>query len=73
MLHTQIANSKAWIGGTFHGLSPKHLQSYLDEFCFRFNRRRLPSVFDRLVNATVLSRPTCYPGTRRCRRVDVAA
>jgi hypothetical protein len=34
-LHTMISNAKAFIGGTFHGLAPKHLQSYLDEFCFR--------------------------------------
>ncbi len=26
--------------GVYHGLRPKHLQSYLDEFVFRFNRRR---------------------------------
>jgi hypothetical protein len=26
--------------GVYHGLRRKHLQSYLDEFVFRFNRRR---------------------------------
>ena len=25
----------------YHGLRRKHLQSYLDEFAFRFNRRRI--------------------------------
>lgn len=39
-LHTVISNAKAFIGGTFHGLDSKHLQSYLDEFCYRFNRRK---------------------------------
>ena len=41
-IHTVIANAKAYIMGTYHGLSPKHLQAYLDEFCFRFNRRFKP-------------------------------
>jgi transposase-like protein len=38
-LHTVISNAKAFIGGTYHGLDSKHLQAYLDEFCYRFNRR----------------------------------
>ena len=37
-----ISNLKAWLLGTYHGVSPKHLQPYLDEFAFRFNRRRTP-------------------------------
>jgi transposase-like protein len=38
-LHVVISNAKAFINGTFHGLGKPHLQSYLDEFCYRFNRR----------------------------------
>ena len=38
-LHVLISNAKAFIQGTFHGLDEKHLQRYLDEFCYRFNRR----------------------------------
>jgi hypothetical protein len=30
-LLTMISNTKAFIGGTFHGLAPKHLQAYLNE------------------------------------------
>jgi len=30
---------KSFIRGTYHGVSHKHLQSYLSEFCYRFNRR----------------------------------
>ena len=37
--HTVISNAKAFIAGTYHGLDPKHLQAYLSEFCYRFNRR----------------------------------
>ena len=38
-VHTVISNAKTFIEGTFHGLDAKHLQRYLDEFCYRFNRR----------------------------------
>lgn len=38
-VHTVVSNLKRWILGTFHGVSGKHLQSYLDEFCYRLNRR----------------------------------
>jgi len=30
---------KAGIRGVYHGVSPKHLQSYLDEYTFRYNHR----------------------------------
>ena len=40
--HRAISNLKAWLLGTHHGVSSKHLQPYLDEFAFRFNRRRTP-------------------------------
>ncbi len=39
MLSTVTANLKTWLAGTFHGVSAQHLQTYLDEFAFRFNRR----------------------------------
>ena len=38
--HRVFANLKTWALGVYHGLREKHLQSYLDEFAFRFNRRR---------------------------------
>jgi hypothetical protein len=39
IVSTVTGNLKAWIDGTFHGVSQKHLQTYLNEFMFRFNRR----------------------------------
>ena len=39
MISVVTANLKTWIDGSFHGVTKKHLQAYLDEFIFRFNRR----------------------------------
>lgn len=39
MVSTVTGNLKTWIDGTFHGVRHKHLQAYLNEFMFRFNRR----------------------------------
>jgi len=53
-VHTLISNAKSFIAGTFHGLDKKHLQAYLDEFCYRFNRRKWHSqLFNRLLHACV--------------------
>lgn len=38
-VHIAIANLKRCLLGTYHGVSGSHLQEYLDEFCYRFNRR----------------------------------
>lgn len=60
-LHTMISNAKAFIGGTFHGLAPKHLQAYLDEFCFRTNRRKFEGqLFNRLLTACVSTNTVTY-------------
>ena len=40
--HLVFANLKTWINGAHHGVSAKHLQAYLNEFTFRFNRRFYP-------------------------------
>jgi hypothetical protein len=39
-VHRVFSNLKVWALGVYHGLRRQHLQSYLDEFVFRFNRRR---------------------------------
>ncbi|MCP3669494.1 MAG: IS1595 family transposase [Gammaproteobacteria bacterium] len=38
-VHVAIANMKRFLLGTFHGTSNRYLQDYLNEFCYRFNRR----------------------------------
>ena len=51
-LHIIIGNAKAFILGTYHGLTKDYLQSYLDEFCFLFCRRSFgPALLDRLLLA----------------------
>ena len=60
-LHTIISNAKAFIIGTFHGLDRLHLQAYLDEFCYRFNRRFWePELFNRLLKACVSAKPMTF-------------
>ena len=52
-IHQIIGNAKHIILGTYHGLRRGDLQTYLDEFCYRFNRRFIPHLmFDKLVNST---------------------
>jgi transposase-like protein len=56
-----FANAKRWAMGVYHGLRPKHLQAYLDEFVFRFNRRRTPhAAFDRLLGLSLALEPATY-------------
>ena len=58
LVHIMIGNMKTFINGTFHGVSSDYLQEYLDEFCYRFNRRfweqELPL---RLLNACLVHVP----------------
>lgn len=41
-IHRIFSNLKAWLIGTHHGVSKQHLQAYLNEYTFRFNRRGTP-------------------------------
>jgi hypothetical protein len=38
------------VNGTYHQLSIKHLQRYLNEFSFRFNRRENADLFEQTVS-----------------------
>ena len=61
-VHIIISNFKRWILDVFHGVSAKHLQSYLDEFCYRFNRRKQRTdLFRRVLNRCVrFTKPVTY-------------
>jgi len=43
LVHLVFSNLKTWLLGTHHGsVKKQHMQAYLNEFTFRFNRRRTP-------------------------------
>ena len=59
--HRVFANLKVWALGVYHGLREKHLQSYLDEFVFRFNRRRARhAAFRSLLGVAVAHKHVTY-------------
>ncbi len=60
-VHRVFANAKRWGLGVYHGLRRRHLQAYLDEFAFRFNRRHTPAAaFERLLGLAVGLQPASY-------------
>ena len=64
-VNIMVSNAKAFILGTYHGVMGKHLQKYLDEFCYRFNRRFWPGQgFDRLLRACSCAAPVTYAELR---------
>ena len=59
--HTIISNLKAWLLGTFRGVSHKHLDRYLKEFTYRLNRRWTEDrLFYHLTRRAVEGRPLPY-------------
>ena len=49
-VHIAIANAKTLLADMYHGVKPEFLQEYLNEFCYKFNRRYFgEDLFDRLV------------------------
>jgi hypothetical protein len=74
-VHRVASLAQRWLLGTHQGgVKPGHLQAYLDEFTFRFNRRRSRSrgmLFYRLLEQSVQAPPrtyrslVCDPGTGR--------
>jgi transposase-like protein len=62
MIHLVFSNMKTWIKGTHHGrIEPKHLQAYLNEYVFRFNRRFYPmTAFHSVLGIAVRSVPPTY-------------
>ncbi len=60
-VHIAIANAKRFLLGTYHGVSHKHMMRYLDEYCYRFNRRwSEKDMTSRLISACVLAGPITY-------------
>ena len=63
-VHRVAALLKRWLLGTHQGaVKPKHLDYYLDEFTFRFNRRTSRSrglLFYRMIEQAVVTEPVTY-------------
>lgn len=60
-IHRVFGNLKAWLLGIHHGVDPKHLQAYLDEFVFRFNRRGHPmAAFRSLLGIVTAIKPQTF-------------
>ena len=60
-VHRVFSNLKRWALGVYHGLRSKHLQSYLDEFTFRFTRRRTRhAAFRSLLGIATRRKPITY-------------
>jgi ISXO2-like transposase domain len=60
-IHRVFALLKRWGLGTYHGLRRRHIDSYLNEFVFRYNRRFYRHVsFETLLGLTVQHEPASY-------------
>lgn len=68
-VHRVAALLQRWVLGTHHGsIQPEHLDAYLDEFVFRFNRRTSRSrglLFYRLMQQAVVTPPMTYKDLAR--------
>ncbi len=65
-MHILASNAKRFMQGTHHREAPKHLQRFLDEFTYRFNRRWFKGqLFDRLLTACTSSPSVSFGELRR--------
>src|SRR5207245_3053279 len=80
-IHRVFTNFKHWGLGTFHGFRPKHIDAYLNEYVFRWNRRRsFQSGMDRMLGiglslkpiTDLRGRPGSAPRTRAARQQDLS-
>lgn len=55
-VHIAISNAKRWLLGIHHMIKGKYLQNYLNEFCYKLNRRYFGNkLFDRVTIAVAKS------------------
>jgi hypothetical protein len=60
-VHRMFSLMKRWSLGTYHGLRRQHVDAYLNEFVFRYNRRRLRRIsFERILGLAAQLPPTTY-------------
>jgi transposase-like protein len=60
-IHRAFSLMKRWSLGTYHGLRRKHVDTYLNEFVFRYNRRFYRRVsFETLLGLAAHNEPVTY-------------
>jgi predicted RNA-binding Zn-ribbon protein involved in translation (DUF1610 family) len=70
-VHRVASHLRTWLRGTHRGVGANHLEHYLEEFVFRFNRRFYPmAAFDTLLGLTAKIEPTAYPQLRGPKPAD---
>ncbi len=53
-VHTVISNSKRLLLGTHHSIGKAYLQNYLNEFCYKLNRRHLDDdLFEHMMEVSI--------------------
>ena len=58
---SHLVASQTWLAGTHYAVSARHLQAYLNEFTFRFNRRFYPfNAFRSLLGIASSARAPTY-------------
>jgi hypothetical protein len=62
MIHLVFSNLKTWLLGTHHGrVESQHLQAYLNEYVYRFNRRFYPmTAFNSVLGIAAQSQAPTY-------------
>lgn len=55
-VHIAISNAKRWLLGVHHNVKPEYFQNYLNEFCYKFNRRYFG---DRLMDRALIAAVSC--------------
>ncbi len=56
-VHIAISNAKRLVLDVYHDVKPEYLQMYLDEFCYKFNRRYFgEKLFNRLMVACITTK-----------------
>ena len=57
-IHLHIMNIKGWLRGIHHHCSKEHIQGYLNEYHYRYNRRNnMGSMFDLSIRRMVVNSP----------------
>ncbi len=67
LMHRFIQGLKSWIRGIYHHISSEHMQKYLDEYCYRFNRSIFKeTIFDKLIQRLILHEPIYLKDIKLC-------